>query len=356
MKNPTIEYIMEPSHLFRVMGLCCNNVRWKASIQRFEIDRLRWAAVLRRQVLYGTFKTKGFVVFTLVERGKERRIQAVHVSERAVQKLFCEYALKPLVYPKLIYDNSASQKDKGTEFAISRLREHLRWHYARYGNKGAVLTADFTGYFDSIPHEGSIERLTADIIDFLIRKYVADFINAFEGDTGLGLGSEICQIAAVAYPNEIDKFIKEELHIHCYERYMDDFYIIHPDRQYVEYCLEQVDQKARALGLSLNREKTHIHNLANDNFTFLKKRVRLTGTGKIVMRLTRKNLKAERRRIRDMREEYEKGRMSVESIRESYQSWRSYAQKCNAYDVVGDMDKYFYKIMGDILNEKGNCA
>lgn len=341
----TLEYLMEPEHLFDVMHDCGNGVRWKASTQKFEVDKLRWAATLREEVLNDRYKSRGFKQFDICERGKRRHIQAVHISERVVQKLICRYALIPTIYPALIYDNSASQQGKGTEFALKRLKEHLRWHYARYGKRGAVLVMDYRDFFNSIPHEAVIQTLTAKIEDDRIRRYVSEFINAFDGDVGLGLGSETCQIGAICFPGIVDKLAKERLRIHCYGRYMDDSYIIHPDRAYAERCLEEIQMAARSIGIAISEKKTKIHNLKTDDFEFLKKRVRLTESGKVLLRISRDNFTAEKRRIAMQRAEYEAGRMPTNAIAQSYRAWRGYAGRYDNYGSIGEMDRYFQKSM-----------
>ena len=342
----TLEEIATTEKILGAMHECENGVRWKASVQHFEMDSLRWAASIRNSLLDGSYRARGFCHFDITERGKLRHIQAEHISDRTVQKLFCKYALRDQIYPRLIYDNSASQQGKGTEFALKRLKEHLRWHYARHGKRGAVLVMDYHNYFDSIPHDKVIAALTQGQEDERIRRYLADFVNAFAGDHGLGLGSETSQVGAICYPTPIDKLVKERLRVHCYARYMDDSYLIHPDRDYVVFCKEQIREKAKELGICLNERKTKIHNLASDDFVFLKKRVRLTETGKVILRPTRENIRAEEKRIRQYREEVEAGRMPLSSARQSYRAWRSYAKKCNAYETVGRMDRFFVKTMG----------
>lgn len=349
MINLTLENMIEPEHIFEVMHKCGNGVRWKSSVQKYEIDKLRWAASIYNKIKSGTYKSKGFKRFDITERGKLRHIQSVHISERTVQKLLCNYALRPTVYPRLIYDNSASQEGKGTEFALKRLREHLRWHYARYGKNGAVITMDYQDFFGSIPHAELISELTQNIHDERINDYIRQFVNAFGGERGLGLGSETSQIGAIYYPNPIDRLVKERYGIHCYSRYMDDSYIIHPNREYACRCLEDIFLLVKALGIEMNERKTAVHNLKSDDFVFLKKRVRLTNSGKIVMRLTRKNIREEEKRIVHMVNEYKAGRIPKESIRQSYRAWRGYAQKYDSYRVVGKMDKFFCNTVRDIL-------
>ena len=43
------------------------------------------------------------------------------------------------------------------------------------------------------------------------------------------------------------------------------------------------------------------------------------------------------------------GRMPFLAIRQSYQCWRSYAQSYNAYKDVGNMDRFFLSVMGDLI-------
>lgn len=346
MEPPQMEELVKTDRILAAMRACENSVRWKASTQHFEIDSLRWAASLRRELLDGAWKSKGFRRFDIQERGKLRHIQAVHISERVVQKLLTRHALLPLLTPRLIYDNSASQKGKGTEFALKRLKEHLRWHLARHGRRGYIVIMDFHGYFDSIPHAGVIEAMSAGQTDPRIRRLIAATVDAFDGDRGLGLGSETSQVGAALYPTPLDRFIKERLRVHCYARYNDDSYMILPTRAEAKRCLAAVREKAAELGLEVNLRKTKIHNLASDDFTYLKKRVHITGTGKILLRLTRANIRREEARIRAQRAELAAGRMPAETTLQSYRCWRSYAQKYNAYGAVGRMDRYFSKIMG----------
>ena len=347
-----IDEITRPEVVLAAMRDCESGVRWKASTQRFEIDALRWAAGIRKDLLGGTYEAMSFRRFDITERGKLRHIQAVHIRDRTVQKLICRHALRPEIRPRLIYDNSASIEDKGTAFALARLKEHLRWHLARYGKAGVIVIMDYRGFFDSIPHDKAIAALCAHQSDPLLRRYIGAMIDAFDGSRGLGLGSEVSQIAAALYPTPVDRLAKEQLRLHCYARYNDDSYFICRDRPEALRCLEAITAKAAELGLEIHRAKTKIHNLASDDFTYLKKRVHITGTGRIVLRLTRANIRREEARIRLQRAEYDAGRMPLRTILQSYQCWRSYAQSYNAHEAVHRMDRYFTEIFGGVIQEE----
>lgn len=334
------EDVISFESLTKAADQCCSGVMWKSSTQSFRVNQARWAADLHRQLATGAYKSRGFTNFLITERGKTRHIQSVHISERCVQKSLCQNALRPLIEPRLIYDNSASLPGKGTAFALQRLRKHLWQHFQKHGRAGGILLMDYSNYFGSIDHQILLRMLRDVIADDRIYALTKHFIDCFEGDIGLGLGSEVSQICAIFYPNAIDHYIKEMLRIKGYGRYMDDSYIIHQDLDYLRYCLQEVERMAAGLGLKLNPKRTQIVRL-DGRFEYLKKRIHLTDTGKVVMRLTRKNITKRRRLLRKHKEMLDAGRIDFGTIRQSYQSWRGYAAKCDSYRTVRSMDKLF---------------
>lgn len=332
----TFEEVFSYEHLFDCAKECCNGVRWKESTQNFELNIAMWVSRLYEQLHNGTYKSKGFTNFYIHERGKLRYIQAVHISERCVQKCLCKYCLKPMLIPKLIYDNSASIKGKGTHFALKRLKKHLSYHFKKHGRKGGILLIDYKSYFPSIMHETLKEMLRKEIQDDRIYRLCAMFIDCFDGDCGLGLGSEMSQICAIYYTNEIDHYIKEQLHIKGYGRYMDDSYLIHEDIEYLKYCKETISKMSEKYGLRLNTKRTRIVRLT-DTFSYLKKRIFITESGRIVMRLTRDNIKRRRRVIRATKE---KG----EDYRANNKSWRGSVRKFDAYKTIISIENYMNRL------------
>lgn len=352
LKRITYDDVISFEALLAAAKDCRQGVMWKSSTQMFTVNQLRWAADLHRQLAAGTYKSRGFTNFTITERGKTRHIQSVHISERCVQKSLCQNALRPLIEPRLIYDNSASLPGKGTAFALRRLRKHLWQHYQKHGRTGGILLMDYSNYFGSIDHRILLQMLRRVIEDDRIYALTKHFIDCFKGDVGLGLGSEISQICAILYPNQIDHYIKEQLHIKGYGRYMDDSYIIHEDIDYLRHCLQEIERLAADLGLRLNPKRTQIVRL-DGHFEYLKKRIHLTDSGKVVMRLTRKNITKRRQLLKKHKEMLDAGRIDFKSIRQSYQSWRGYAIKSDSYRTVQSMDKLFNELfIADFVSGK----
>ena len=119
---------------------------------------------------------------------------------------------------------------------------------------------------------------------------------------------------------------------------MDDSYLI-ADRATCESALEAITAMSAAMGLPLNTKATRITPL-NQGFRYLKKRIMITETGRIVMRLQRDNIRRERQRVVKNELMVASGEMSRESADQSWQSWRSYATRYDARTTLATMDEH----------------
>jgi hypothetical protein len=257
-KYDDFSLIYDTDNLYKAFHKCKLGVSWKESTQRYRLNLLSNILKTSRQLVNGENITRGFVEFTINERGKLRHIKSVHISERVVQKCLCDQSLVPILSRSLIYDNAASLKNKGIHFSIRRFKYHLSHFYRHNGfsNNGYCLSIDFSKYFDSIIHSKLIELVDNVIQDQNILNLFKQFIYSFGGNKSLGLGSQVCQIAAIFYLNKLDHFIKEILRIKYYGRYMDDIYLIHHDKSYLEYCRNEIQKIHEGLGIMANDKKS----------------------------------------------------------------------------------------------------
>lgn len=338
-------WIFSYSHVIFAYKHCRNGVKWKPSVQRYSAEHGSRITKSIAQVISGTFRSKGFYCFYICERGKPRYVQAVKIEERVVQCTLCYYCLIPVFSKSFVYDNSASQKGKGYHFAIRRLRYHLTKYMHKYGVEGWALIFDFKSFFDTISHEKCKEMLSKKITDPIVQKLCFELIDSFNGDIGLGLGSHISQILALCFLNPFDHFIKEVLKIEHYGRYNDDGYLIFHEKQYLEYCYERIVAFAESYGLKINHRKTHIIKLTH-GFTYLKKRIKITPSRRIVMKICKSSIKYERNRLKKLHKKVLIGALTERDVRMSFQSWESYALYGNAYRTIQSMRRYYFNLYG----------
>ena len=188
-------------NLYRSYRCCRRGVSWKASVQRYIATAPLQISRTHQRLENGTYKSPGFYEFDLFERGKKRHIRSTIIGERVVQRCLCDNALVPALTPSFIYDNGASMKHKGYDFCMNRMVKHLRKHYRKHGQEGYILLFDFSKFFDNVSHK-LLERIFDNTFtDERLIKLSTHFIRMF-GDVGLGLGSQISQILALASGNQ----------------------------------------------------------------------------------------------------------------------------------------------------------
>jgi hypothetical protein len=339
--------ITDPDNLYQAFRKARLGVGWKESVQRYEASWLTNITRTQNKLIAGENISNGFFEFNIKERGKERHIKSVHISERVVQKALCDQVLTPILSHTLIYDNSASLEGKGVHFALRRLKVHLSRFYRQNGfsNRGYVLTIDLSKFFDSIRHDILIKEIEKYIKDPQILDLLKRFISVFGDNVSLGLGSQISQICAIFFPNIIDHFAKEHLGIKYYSRYMDDIYLIHKDRPYLKYCLKKIIERCNQIGLTINTKKTKISALRH-GFVFLKGRYSLSEKGHIICRPCRNSTVRMRRKLLIFKKIIENGgRMTYLDIWSAYQSWRNtYKKRFSAYYRVRKMDSLYNRL------------
>lgn len=307
-------------------------VGWKASTQRYKASALANINKTQDELLAGRFRSKGFYEFDLIERGKPRHIRSVHISERVVQRCLCDYSLVPMLSRSFVYDNGASLKGKGYDFAVRRVSQFLTKHYRQHGSEGYALMFDFSKYFDSAQHAPVFREIEKSGLDDRLVSLSEYFIKCF-GDVGLGLGSQVSQIAAIALPNRIDHFVKDKLGMKCYERYMDDGLVVHRSKAKLRECLAHIRRLCAELGIKLNEKKTQIVKLTR-GFTFLKVRFRYGKNGAVVRRACNKGIKRMRHKLTVFRRWVDSGRMTAEDVKTSLTSWSGHMKNFNSYFAV----------------------
>jgi hypothetical protein len=340
------EHVADFDNLYQAFLSARRGVSWKESVQRYEANALRNIAETRRRLLAGEDVRRGFREFTIIERGKVRRIRSVHISERIVQKCLCDQVLVPLLTRPLIHDNGASLKGKGVHFALRRFIAHLSSYYrsSQSSNTGYALLIDFTNFFDNIDHRILFYLMGKQIKDRRIQNLIKKLVSVFGDGKSLGLGSQISQIAAIYYPNMLDHFIKETLRVKYYGRYMDDLYLIHADKNFLENCLEQIRTVCDKLKITINSRKTKIVKLS-DGVVFLKGTYSLLPSGKVLRRPGNYPTSRMRRKLKKYKILLDKRKMTLADIRDSYQSWRgNYMRRFNAYHRIRFMDRLYNQL------------
>lgn len=335
------EKVWSFENLYRAYRKARRGKRWKGAAAKFEVNLLEALNLLSYQLKTKTYRLSPYNTFEVFEP-KRRVVMSNGYKDKVVQHALCDNVLEPILTRSFIKDNYASQVGKGTHFGLDRLEEFMRRFYRRNGVDGWVLKCDISKYFYSIKH---------DTLKSLIRKHITDpeclwlldmIIDSTEGNVGIPIGNQSSQLFALLYLSPMDHFIKEKLGVKYYGRYMDDFYLIHEDKEYLRRCWKEIENHVQNLGLTLNA-KTNLYPLKN-GLDFLGFHTYITDTGAVVRKVRRKSKNNARRKLKKMRHLLEAGRITPETVQQSYKSWRGHAEKGNCYHLIRDMDQYYNQI------------
>lgn len=105
-----------------------------------------------------------------------------------------------------------------------------------------ILKLDITKYFYSIDHNKLKEMLKEDLNDEYMYKYIKDKYSDIRAindipyylkDKGLPIGNYSSQFLSIYYLYRLDYKIVHIYKIKHYVRYMDDFILMHEDKEYL---------------------------------------------------------------------------------------------------------------------------
>ena len=325
--------------LYHSMMECRKGVLWKDSTAAFYHRGIERCVVLSRQLHDGTYQAMPPKHFTITSP-KKRDIASISFRDRVYQRSLNDNVVYPIMVRSFIYDNYACQQGKGPDKARERMKEFLHSFYRKHRCEGYVLQIDVKGYYPNMSHSVA-EKVFEDALPPSIFVRVKTILREqYQGKSGYNPGSQLVQIAGISVLNGLDHFIKEKLHVHWYIRYMDDLTLIHPSRQYLKYCYEEIEKYFRELEFRSNEKKTRIFPIT-EPISFLGFNFKLTPTGKVIMLIKSEKVKAERRKLRKQVNKSIKGLIPKECVDASYSTWRNHASKGNTQSVLKKMDRYY---------------
>lgn len=351
------------------------NTCHKAKLVRFELTKT--SNIVK---IYNTLKNKHYnhlkYNIFIIQEPKYRIIMSELMYDKIVNHLISKYVLIPTLSRKLIEQNVATRTGKGSKEGIRYMKQYINSIKENYDNV-YILKCDISKYFYNIDHEILINKLShenfdKDILRVLINiisstnnDYINDLIDSsisrevshledmniydleakkkqlyslprYRKGKGLPIGNETSQLLAIYYLNELDHYIKEQLHIKYYVRYMDDFILIHHDKEYLKKCLNLINKKLSYLKLSLNK-KTQIYNLKS-GVNFLGYKFILKNK-KLVILLNNQTRKKIKRKLRKARKN------NINFYKKSLASY-------NGYFKVSTANNFVYK--NKFFLEEGN--
>ena len=122
--------------------------------------------------------------------------------------------------------------------------------------------------------------------------------------------------------------------------------VVFSDKLLLRQILKEIEAYIKPLGLRLNG-KTQILPLKN-GIDFLGFHTYLTQTGKVVRKVRAKSIDNMKRKIRKFRGLVDSGKMTLDSVVQSYASWTGHISHGNTYHLRQNMDAYFFSYFPEL--------
>lgn len=352
------EIASDANNLYRAYLASIRGSKWKESSQKYIINYLRYIFRLQDDIRNRTLEHERVIHFTLRERGHIRPIASITTPGRIVRHVLCDDIITPEVRKHIIYDNGASIEGRGISHQRARFEVHLRRYYRQHGNQGWILFGDFSKFYDNIIHEIAKDQILRlfdydEFLDWILTwvfdgfkvgvSYMTDaeYANCLNGtfskleyskipkslltgekwmEKSVEIGDQLSQIIGIYYPHPIDNYVKYVRSQKFYGRYMDDWYIMSPDKAELQHLLHDIRGIASSLGIHINEQKTRIVPMSR-TFKYLQIKYTVTDSGKIIKRINPACVTNMRRKLKKIAVKFQNGEREYAYIENMFRSW-----------------------------------
>ena len=326
--------VYDIDNINKMCDLVCSKVKNKEKAEKFMLYKSEHIINIRNKLMSKNLDFSKYSIF-LITDPKCRVIMSQSIEDKVINHLVAKYLLVD-VYEN-IYTNSmcATRINKGSSYGIHLLKKYLNKIKYKYTNF-YYLKIDIKKYFYNIDHNilksilshkikdkdalevlykvidstndnyinKSIDNLKNNRIHYLkdnnlIRE--VEEIPLYKYNKGCSIGNQTSQAFGLIYLYEFNHYLKEKLHLKYVINYMDDFIILHEDKDYLKLCLKQIRKYLfDNLKLELNRKKTRIDNIKN-GIDFLGYRF-IIKNNKVIMKLKNRVKKNFKKKVKHLQE------------------------------------------------------
>ncbi|MDD4531374.1 MAG: RNA-directed DNA polymerase [Candidatus Pacebacteria bacterium] len=282
--------------LFRAYFDARKNKRNTINALRFEKNFERNLFDLFDDIVSRRYKPGKSICF-VVDRPVKREIFAADFRDRVVHHFIYNY-ISPIFEKMFINDTYSCRKGKGVHCGIRRIDHFIRSCSDNYAFDCYVLKLDIKGYFMSIPRDVLFYKIEKTILEkkdkidfdlptvlYLLNETIFNdptrncVVKGNPGgwkglpqgkslftarpNCGLPIGNLTSQLFGNFYLNEFDHYVRRDLKIERYGRYVDDMILVDKDEGRLRSVIPEIREYLRSnLSLTLHPNKTYLQHFA----------------------------------------------------------------------------------------------
>lgn len=352
--------ICSMDNLYRAYQNAKSGKGWYKEVKQIEKRPFYYLAGLQYMLKNHLFKTSEYEIFILNEGKKKRDVYKLPFFPDRIAQWAILQVIEPFLLANMTADTYSAIPGKGIQPIVDNLRGHYKTKIVDGKKKSVWVPSillsdeentrycykiDFHHYYQSINHEVLKQKFRKVFKDpelLWLLDEIADSINtATEEDlielslsgeievdpnTGIPIGNYMSQYSGNFYLSSFDHWVKEELHVKHYYRYMDDVVIFASSKEE----LHEIHRKVTAY----TRDYLHLNIKGNYQIFPTKVRgvdfvgYRFFGEYTLLRKSTAINFK---RKMRACRKKMENNIPPTYSEWCSFNSYKGWLGNCDSY-------------------------
>ena len=247
---------------------------------------------LCEEIINKQYQPKPSICF-VVDKPVKREIFAADFRDRVVHHFIYNY-ISPVFEKTFINDSYSCRVGKGTHYGIHRIGHFIRSCSQNYTTDCYILKLDIKGYFMSMDKTLLFNKVKNELVKqkfklhfdlplvlYLIEQTIFNDPRAnciikgkktdwhglpetkslfhAKQNCGLPIGNLTSQLFGNIYMNTFDHWVKRELGIKYYGRYVDDFVLVHNNKEYLKSLIPAISgYLLSTVKLTLHPNKIHL--------------------------------------------------------------------------------------------------
>lgn len=268
----TFEHLLYQLHLSYLQAR--KNKRNTHNQLAFELNQETNLHQLTKAIYEKKYTPKPCIAF-IIQKPVMREIFAADFTDRVIHH-FIYRCIYPIIDNKLIHDTYSCRVGKGTLFGINRAKGFMRSCSQDFAKDTYFLKLDIEAYFMNMNHDILFEKvlemlppnkmsflgISRETLIYLIKQTIfnnvaencrikgnkSDWLGLppskslfnYPNNTGLPIGNLTSQVFGNVYMSSFDHFVRKELKIKYYGRYVDDMLFFHNKKSQLESLIPQL--------------------------------------------------------------------------------------------------------------------
>lgn len=304
---------------------------YRKEIIEFNLKQEEYIMWLYEQLKNKTYQHGGYTEFYVTEP-KLRKIEKSRYMDRIVHRWIVDNFLTPAFVPQFISTSYACIKGKGMHRSAIYLQNTMK-HCKRIWGDYYILKMDIAKYFDNINKNILLTILKRKIKDKDLVWLVEQILFAQKRKKGLEIGNYTSQMFANIYLNEVDQYIKHQLKIKYYCRYLDDSVLMVKTKEEAKIVLEKIRRfLEEKLELQLNQKTQIFKNKQGVNFCGYK-------INEYRMKLRDKGKRKLKKKVKQLKQKIKLGKMTSKEAKKYLTGHMGYIKYANSKNLL---EKLFY--------------